>query len=76
MKLSLSRALLVFAGLAVCAPAYAQHYTQWSAPVYFYADGTTSDASLLIEGVEDDRLRVTLRGTTGVSRVGPPNPSD
>jgi hypothetical protein len=40
---------------------------QWSMPIYFFADGTTSDATLVIENDRGDRVRLTLRGLTGLS---------
>ena len=42
---------------------------EWSAPILFYPDGTTSDASLLVESRRQQQ-RVTLRGLTGVARTG------
>jgi hypothetical protein len=43
--------------------------TGWSAPILFYADGTASDAVLLLANDGGLRLRVTLRGLTGISRT-------
>lgn len=42
----------------------------WSQPIMFYADGTTSDASVVIANAADENLRITLRGLTGISRAG------
>jgi hypothetical protein len=42
----------------------------WSAPILFHADGTTSDASILLRNAEQQTLRVTLRGLTGISNTG------
>jgi prepilin-type N-terminal cleavage/methylation domain-containing protein len=42
----------------------------WSQPIMFYADGTTSDATVVITNDSDETLRVTLRGLTGISRAG------
>jgi Tfp pilus assembly protein FimT len=39
----------------------------WSAPVLFNADGTTSDASVVLKNDRDQTIRVTLRGLTGIS---------
>ncbi|MEX2092071.1 MAG: hypothetical protein WD971_05310 [Pirellulales bacterium] len=41
----------------------------WSQPIVFYADGTTSDAAVLIANASDESIRVTLRGLTGISRA-------
>jgi Tfp pilus assembly protein FimT len=41
----------------------------WSQPIVFYADGTTSDAAVLIANASDETMRVTLRGLTGISRA-------
>jgi prepilin-type N-terminal cleavage/methylation domain-containing protein len=37
----------------------------WSVPIYFYADGSTSDARLLLASDRHSALRLQLRGTTG-----------
>jgi hypothetical protein len=42
---------------------------QWSSPVFFYADGTTSTARLLLANSRQLHIVVTLRGLTGVSQV-------
>jgi type II secretory pathway pseudopilin PulG len=42
----------------------------WSQPIVFYPDGTTSDASLVVANAEKNTQRITLRGLTGISRVG------
>ncbi|HEY4233535.1 MAG TPA: hypothetical protein VGM76_08915 [Lacipirellulaceae bacterium] len=44
--------------------------SDWSAPILFYADGTTADAVLLLANSRGLQLRVTLRGLTGISSVG------
>ena len=41
----------------------------WSSPILFHADGTTSDASLLLMNGEQQTARVTLRGLTGISNT-------
>jgi type II secretory pathway pseudopilin PulG len=41
----------------------------WSAPILFYADGSTSDAVILLANDRQATLRVTLRGMTGISRA-------
>jgi len=42
----------------------------WSAPILFHPDGTTSDASILLANSEQQTIRVTLRGLTGISNTG------
>jgi prepilin-type N-terminal cleavage/methylation domain-containing protein len=45
----------------------------WSAPILFYPDGTTSDATILLQNDLGQTIRVTLRGLTGIvssSEVG------
>ncbi len=37
----------------------------WSDPIYFYADGSTSDAQLLVAGDRHSAMRLVLRGVTG-----------
>jgi type II secretory pathway pseudopilin PulG len=39
----------------------------WSQPVLFRPDGTTSDASVVLENDRKQTIRVTLRGLTGIS---------
>jgi Tfp pilus assembly protein FimT len=41
----------------------------WSMPILFYADGTSSDATVLLANDEQQTLRVTLRGLTGLSNT-------
>ena len=41
----------------------------WSEPILFYADGSTSDAVVLLANDQQVSLRVTLRGLTGISRA-------
>ncbi len=43
--------------------------TQWSAPILFFPDGTTSDASLLLQSGKKLYRRATLRALTGVART-------
>lgn len=40
-----------------------------SASIYFYPDGTCSDAAIDLHGAEDYDLRVMIRGVSGQSRV-------
>jgi prepilin-type N-terminal cleavage/methylation domain-containing protein len=42
----------------------------WSAPILFNPDGTTSDASLLLQNDRGQTIRVTLRGLTGIANAG------
>jgi hypothetical protein len=39
----------------------------WSGPVLFHPDGTTSDATVVLSNDQEQSLRVTLRGLTGIS---------
>jgi prepilin-type N-terminal cleavage/methylation domain-containing protein len=41
----------------------------WSAPIMFFPDGTTSDASVLLTNDNQVTVRVTLRGLTGVASI-------
>lgn len=41
----------------------------WSAPILFYPDGTTSDATVLLANDREQAIRVTLRGLTGTSQM-------
>lgn len=43
----------------------------WSQPILFFPDGTTSDATLVLQDARGDRLQVALRGLTGVARCSP-----
>lgn len=45
--------------------------TGWSAPILFYPDGTTLDASLLLSNSRRQTQRATLRGLTGIGRASP-----
>jgi prepilin-type N-terminal cleavage/methylation domain-containing protein len=42
----------------------------WSNPIIFRPDGTTSDATVLLANEEEQTIRVTLRGITGISNAG------
>jgi len=42
--------------------------TDWSAPILFFPDGTTSEASLLLRGEKNRYQRATLRALTGSGR--------
>lgn len=43
---------------------------EWSDPILFHADGTTSDATLVLANTHNRRIQLTLRGLTGVVTVG------
>jgi competence protein ComGC len=61
-----TRSAAVYAGLE---EAFALQ-RDWSMPVLFYPDGTTSTARLLLQNQHDRGVEVVLRGITGVVRVG------
>ncbi|MEE8452589.1 MAG: hypothetical protein V3R99_11765 [Thermoguttaceae bacterium] len=42
----------------------------WSQPIVFYPDGTTSTAKLVMKNKHGRQIRLSLRGLTGVVRVG------
>jgi len=42
----------------------------WSSPILFRPDGTTSDASIVLQNEPGNTIRVTLRGLTGISTSG------
>jgi len=44
---------------------------QWSAPVFFFPDGTSSSAELVLANDRDRAVAVRLRGLTGTALVGP-----
>jgi Tfp pilus assembly protein FimT len=44
--------------------------TVWSEPILFYPDGTTSDATVVLENEYHRRIELDLRGLTGVATVG------
>jgi len=41
----------------------------WSSPILFFADGTTTDAVVILANSQQKSMRVTLRGLTGISRT-------
>jgi len=43
---------------------------EWGMPIYFFPDGTTSNAILLLRNDRSLAIAVELRGITGASRVG------
>ena len=42
----------------------------WSEPILFYPDGTTSTARLMLENAYGRRIELSLRGLTGVVTIG------
>jgi prepilin-type N-terminal cleavage/methylation domain-containing protein len=42
----------------------------WSSPIFFYPDGTTSDARLMLANDSGYAIELTLRGVTGTVAVG------
>ncbi len=43
---------------------------EWSQPIYFYPDGTTSTARLALKNEHERYIELSLRGLTGVAYVG------
>ncbi len=43
---------------------------QWGTPIYFFPDGTSSTAQVLLSNDRNEIVRVYLRGLTGMVRVG------
>ena len=58
-----TRSMLVEAQVETAAPA------DLSQPIYFYPDGTTSDARLLLQNEHELYVVIELRGLTGVTTV-------
>ncbi len=44
---------------------------RWGTPIYFFPDGTSSSARLVLTNSDGQTVSVYLRGLTGVSQVGP-----
>ena len=44
--------------------------TEWSSPIFFYPDGTTSTVRLVLANERSSRIQVKLRGLTGVATIG------
>ena len=42
----------------------------WSQPILFYPDGSTSDAYVIVANERDAAIRVDLRGLTGAATIG------
>lgn len=43
---------------------------EWSFPIFFYPDGTTSTARVVLANERNGRIEVKLRGLTGVATIG------
>jgi prepilin-type N-terminal cleavage/methylation domain-containing protein len=43
---------------------------QWGMPIYFFPDGTSSTAQVMLMNDFDEAVRIYLRGLTGLVRVG------
>ncbi len=41
----------------------------WSAPIVFHPDGTATDATVLLANDDQQTVRITLRGLTGISNA-------
>jgi prepilin-type N-terminal cleavage/methylation domain-containing protein len=44
--------------------------SDWSEPIFFYPDGTTSDARLVLANDRGKHVELTLRGLTGTVSIG------
>ena len=47
-----------------------QFESEWSRPILFYPDGTTSDAFVVVANENKVGLKIDLRGMTGTAIVG------
>jgi prepilin-type N-terminal cleavage/methylation domain-containing protein len=47
-----------------------RYENEWSRPILFYPDGSSSDAFVIVGTEKEVGMRVTLRGMTGASSVG------
>jgi prepilin-type N-terminal cleavage/methylation domain-containing protein len=50
--------------------------TTWSRPIFFYPDGSTSDAFVVVGDNRNLGIRLDLRGLTGTVKVGQPQALD
>ena len=48
----------------------------WGMPIFFFPDGTTSTATLTVANDRQQAIEITLRGLTGLARVGNPQVID
>jgi len=48
----------------------------WGMPIFFFPDGTASTASLTVANDRQQAIEITLRGLTGLTRVGNPQVID
>lgn len=44
--------------------------SDWSTPIFFYPDGSCSDASLVLVNEEEKAIQLTVRGLTGTVELG------
>ncbi len=42
----------------------------WSEPIFFYPDGTTSSARLMLRNKDGRVIELVMRGLTGIVKVG------
>lgn len=49
--------------------AASQYQSEWSRPIMFYPDGSTSDAFLVVANEREVGIRVNLRGMTGTATI-------
>lgn len=49
---------------------------EWSRPILFYPDGSTSDAFVIVGGPQQTGVRIDLRGLTGAAKVSEIAPVD
>ena len=49
---------------------------QWSRPILFYPDGSTSDAFVVVGSPQQIGVRIDLRGLTGTAKVSEISPVD
>ena len=60
------------ATLMQAAPSAQEMDGEWSQPIFFYPDGTSSTARLAILNLRQRHIMLTLRGLTGVVQVSQP----
>ncbi len=51
---------------SINSPAFLSSDQGWSSPIFFYPDGTTSTARLVLENERGRRIDISLRGLTGM----------
>lgn len=55
---------------------FGESTSTWSRPIFFYPDGSTSDAYVVVGDDRNLGIRLDLRGLTGTVKVGDPQPVD